>query len=707
MQTWKIKRREISRPGDKRWRVRVMGIVMILLTLATAAYDFPQFWNQGAGYVQAQTGWTPPLLSETAFKFGLDLQVGTHLVYEADMKDIAEADRLDALAGVRDVIERRVNAFGVSEPVVQISTTGGTYRVIIELAGVLDVKEAIKQIGETPVLEFKEPGQQLDRELTAEEKVTLEQKQKEDRKNAADVLAKARAGQDFETLYNQYSQMSNVNGLNLGDQAEGVSIQAQPESPLRVDSITSTSLFYGPIGQEIVNSNARTGQIINKVIETSQGLNIVKYIEARTDKEMLLSHILICFEGKAGCQNPIPALDASLQINDIRDQATAENFAELAKQYSTDKSGDGSGDLGWVKPGDVVPAFEIAAKQTAVGAISNVVETDYGYHIILKREEKPITTYSVDRILMPLTTQFDILPPSSPWKNTGLSGKQLKRSTVQFDQSSGAPHISLQFNDEGATLFGELTKANVGQPIAIFLDGAAISTPVVQEAIYGGQAVITGNFTLDEAKLLAQRLNAGALPVPVKLLSQQTVGPTLGAVSLQKSIMAGLIGFALVALYMIFFYRLAGLISVIAIFLYAFLNLAAYRFFGVTITLAGIAGFVLSLGMAVDANVLIIERFKEEYKAGRDFATAIDEGFRRAWSAIWDGNLTTLIAAAVLFYFSSSFIKGFAVTLSIGVLLSMLSAIFVSRVYFKNILSWSWLRHPSLYRAKRPITEVK
>ena len=196
--------------------------------------------------------------------------------------------------------------------------------------------------------------------------------------------------------------------------------------------------------------------------------------------------------------------------------------------------------------------------------------------------------------------------------NTSLSGKQLKRAGVEFDQTgAGQPYVSITFDSEGDKLFGDLTARLIRQPIGIFLDGELISAPIVQQAIYGGQAQITGNFTVDEAKVLAQRLNAGALPVPIELLSQQTVGPTLGANSLSRSMNAGLIGFLLVALFMMLYYRLPGILSVATLALYGVLNLAAYKLFGVTMTLAGIAGFILSVGMAVDANVLIFERLKE------------------------------------------------------------------------------------------------
>src|SRR3989338_2943653 len=286
------------------------------------------------------------------------------------------------------------------------------------------------------------------------------------------------------------------------------------------------------------------------------------------------------------------------------------------------------------------------------------------------------------------------------FENTALSGAQLKRAGVEFDPNTGVPYVTLQFNKEGAQLFAEITESHVGQQIAIYLDGQIISAPVVQTAIYGGEAIITGQSDLEEARLLAQRLNAGALPVPIELISQQTVGPTLGAVSLDKSLQAAIIGLMLVGLFMIVYYRLPGVLSVVALVVYGVLVLAIFKSLPVTITLSGLAGFILSVGMAVGANGLIFERMKEELRAGRALDRAVDEGFKRAWSSIRDGNLTTLIACAILYWLSSSFIQGFALTLAIGVVMSMFSAIVVTRMMLKGVVRWKFLQKAWLYCVK-------
>ncbi|MBI4049411.1 MAG: protein translocase subunit SecD [Candidatus Doudnabacteria bacterium] len=398
---------------------------------------------------------------EKQFKLnlGLDLQGGTHLVYEGDLKDIEEGARSDAMNSARDVIERRVNAFGVSEPVVQVS---GSNRIIVELPGVKDINEAIKLIGQTPFLEFRE-------------------------------------------------------------------------------------------------------------------------------------------------ENPNPP------------------------QITPNAAGE----------------------------------------IILDENQ----------VFIPTT----------------LTGKELERASLEFDQRTGAPNIVLQFDAEGTKKFSDITAKNVNKRVGIFLDGQLLSAPVVNEAITNGRALITGQFSVAEAKELVTRLNSGALPVPIKLIQQQNVGATLGLSSVQKSVAAGLIGFAVIAAFMIIYYRLPGFLAVIALTIYALISLAVFKTLGITLTLAGIAGFILSIGMAVDANILIFERMKEELRRGKTLDNAVEEGFRRAWLSVRDSNFSSLITTFILGYFGTSIIRGFAVTLSIGILISMFTAITVTRTFLRLLVGHNLLVHHWLY----------
>lgn len=275
-----------------------------------------------------------------------------------------------------------------------------------------------------------------------------------------------------------------------------------------------------------------------------------------------------------------------------------------------------------------------------------------------------------------LTPSLDFrLEQEEDFVATGLSGRHLKRSELFFDPTTFEPSVNLYFDGEGKKLFSDLTKENVGKRVAIFLDGVPISVPVIREPIIDGQAVISGDFTVKEAKVLVQRLNAGALPVPINLISQQTVGASLGHDSLDKSLKAGLYGLAAVAIFMLLFYRLRGLAAVLALLIYGALLLAIFKFLPVTLTLAGLAGVILSIGMAVDANVLVFERLKEESR--------IADAFKRAWPAIRDGNISTLITCFILYFFTAGLVRGFALTLGIGILISMFSAMFVTRLFLE------------------------
>ncbi len=264
---------------------------------------------------------------------------------------------------------------------------------------------------------------------------------------------------------------------------------------------------------------------------------------------------------------------------------------------------------------------------------------------------------------------------------TELTGRYLQKATLEFDQNTREPKVSLQFNDVGTKLFAQITKTNVGKMVAIYLDGAPVSTPVVREEIPNGQAVISGSFTPTEAKLLVGRLNSGALPVPITLLSTQTIGATLGESAVKAGVKAAILGFLLVAIFLILWYRLPGLIAVLALSFYTAILLAIFKLLPVTLTAAGIGGFIISLGMAVDANVLIFERMKEEIRKGSNIHDGIHAGFKRAWTSVRDSNTSSIITSIILFWLGTPLIKGFALTFGLGVLVSMFSAITVSRIF--------------------------
>lgn len=270
--------------------------------------------------------------------------------------------------------------------------------------------------------------------------------------------------------------------------------------------------------------------------------------------------------------------------------------------------------------------------------------------------------------------------------STGLDGSYLDGAQLQFTNSgagqiSGQPIVAITFNSEGRELFAKITTENKGEVLAIFLDGVVISSPVINDAITDGKAIISGNFAGEEAKALVRDLNYGSLPVPVELISTQTIGASLGQDAKTAGVKAGLYGFILIVVFLILWYRLPGVVASVSLVAYIILSLAVFKLIPVTFTAAGIAGFILSIGMAVDANVLIFERMKEELKKGKTIHDALHEGFSRAWLSIRDSNVSSMITAVILFWLGTSAIKGFALTLGLGVLISMFTAITVSRTF--------------------------
>lgn len=505
---------------------------------------------------------SPGWFSKFKVHLGLDLQGGTHLVYQADVSGLEGSEKREGVEALRDVIERRVNAYGVSEPVVQTNYSGDNYRIIVELAGVKDVNEAISIIDKTPLLEFKTQAEILPEENASSTEELVNEQIDEVKIQAQEILDRALNGENFAQLAREYSQdtASAVNGGDLGYVTRGV---------------------FVPEFDEVIFDNLENGQIAPELIESQFGYHIIKKEDQRLNE-----------------------------------------------------------------------AGEIEVKSS---------------HILFQKADADLAAYN--------------------WVESGLTGKDVAKAQLTFEPTTQEPLVLLTFNEQGKDLFSEITTENVGKPVAIFLDGVLISSPIVQEAIKDGQAQISGNFNISDAKELVKNLNLGALPVPIDLIGQTTVGASLGAESVAKSLLAGIIGLIAAALFMLVFYRLPGLLSVIALAIYTVISLAIFELIPVTMTLAGVAGFILSIGMAVDANVLIFERTKEELRKGRSLHSSIENGFTRAWASIRDSNISSIITCIILAWFGSSIVKGFAITLAIGILVSMFSAITVTRTFLRMVVS--------------------
>lgn len=554
-------------------KIRLQAILILIIAVFGALFT----WPKGPDWLR----------DEVKLHLGLDLAGGAHLVYQADVENIPEDSRDSAVEGTRDVIERRINSLGVGEPVVQTNKSEENYRIIVELPGITDIKQAIAKIGDTAVLEFKEQAEPAP--LTQEEQQEREKYNKAQKEKAETVL----------------SEVIDKDDAAFTEKAKNLS--EDPGSAQNGGDLDfAKGGMFVPEFEEVLFDKLKDGQTYNQIVESAFGYHIIRRVESR-------------------CKN-----------------TKTDKIAECAPNQP------------------------------------EIITEVRGRHILFLKQS------------------LDSKTPLEQWKNTQLSGEHLKKAAVVFDQKTGFPIVSLQFNDEGAKLFEDITGRNIGKQVAIFLDGAIISAPRVNEKISGGNAVITGNFTVADARDLTKRLNAGALPVNINLISQQRIGASLGSESLQKSFIAGIIGMIIVALFMIAYYRLPGLIASIALLIYSLVIIALFKLIPVVMTLSGVAGFILTIGMAVDANVLIFERLKEELRSGKTLQAAIDEGFSRAWSSIRDSNLSTLISAFILIWLGESMIKGFGVTLAIGIIISMFTAITVTRVLLKLVArlgrkgGWIW-----------------
>ncbi len=327
------------------------------------------------------------------------------------------------------------------------------------------------------------------------------------------------------------------------------------------------------------------------------------------------------------------------------------------------------------------PVIQVVSKKGLIVELPGIKDVDKAIELIGQTAQlefrEAILDKSIDKNNNIISFNYD------DWKDIGLTGANFKKATVIINPSTQKPEIAIEFDKKGGDIFKEVTSRNIGKPLAIFLDKKILSAPTVQTAITEGKGVITGDFSLDQAKKLEIQLNAGALPVPIKLIEQRNIGPSLGKESVQKSLIAGLIGLLLVAIFMIGYFRFLGFVADVVLLIYALIVLALFKLIPVTLTLAGIGGFILSIGMAVDANILIFERIREELKRGKSLASAIESGFTNAWNSIRDGSISSLITCLILWKFGASLIKGFALTLGLGILVSLLCSMIITKTFLK------------------------
>lgn len=681
--------------------------LIILFALVLGYYDLPAQFQKLPG--------TPESVRNAKVVLGLDLQGGSQLDYKIDLTKVPQEKQKQVISGVVEVINKRVNSLGVSEPNIYTSKVGNEDHLIVELAGIKDLDEAKRVVGKTIQLEFKEKKENADPQYAANVKASAQK-----------VLDAMKASPtQFEVLA-QEAQQSNpgkvVYTKGTWEFVEALPASTQTELQKLVDGQISVALVEGSTGYKVENN-----QLVEEkgvLIYRKEGKRSTATL-SESEKSLMVSHILVAYKGSERAADTVTRSkdEAKTRAEEVLARLQkGEAFGEVAKTTSDEPgAAESQGKLSEpvTKNGGYDATFTAAAlKLGKIGELSPITETAFGFHII-KADSFDQIQYS----------QLSFSTLDDQWQETGLNGEQFESAQVTFDQIS-QPVVSIKFTAAGAKLFEEITGRNVGKPVAIYVGGNLISSPNVNEKIAGGSAVINGMGSIQEAQDLARDLNTGAIPAPIVLTGQYTIGSTLGQEALDMSIKAGLIGVLILAIAMIFYYRLPGLIAVIALGMYTTILLFLVKstlptaaavaiavvvfvalvykileskdggwekFLGfilscfvlffvsfllkspIVLTLAGVAGVVLSIGMAVDANILIFERMKEELRAGRPLSSAIEVGFDRAWSSIRDSNFSSLLTCAILFYFGTSIIQGFAFNLAAGILVSMFTAITVTR----------------------------
>lgn len=577
---------------------------------------------------------------------GLDLQGGSHLVYQVEpVSDDtgAEADlpEQEDLTALQRIIEERVNSSGLGEPIIQIL---GDDRLLIQLPGVGDPGRAKRLIGETARLEFKHRKINVDRDLTTEGVITADDIVSVTAEPFPEELAPADPGADetqAEPTPNPDEAPAAETGTDATPAAEAdatpgpeASAEAAPEAETESEEPPAPVIIieFTPQGA------AKFDEVITRLNESLQlvGFNVPP------------NSLTVTINGN----EPLEINASAFTITKLQD---SNRYMFLYPQPTPDPDAES------------VDFHDLARAQRAVGSGPTVefVETQ---------------------------GQVD--------EDFGLGGDNLSRAYASLHAQSDQPIINLEFDSVGTRLFGEKTTEIAGittEAIAIFLDDRELVSPVVRQPITTGVAIIEGGFTLEQARDISLQLEGGRLPFPITLIQERDVDAILGADSLAKSVVAGIVGLALVFLFMTLYYRVPGLVASVALLIYAAMVLAIFKALPVTLTLSGVAATILSVGMAVDANVLIFERMKDELRNGRTLISAINIGFNRAWPAIRDSNVSTLITCGILFYFSNqlgtTIVQGFAVTLAIGVMISMFSAIVVSRTILRVIAATRLARY--------------
>ena len=598
---------------------------------------------------------------------GLDLQGGSHLVYQAIDAETGEPAAPDErqMDSLKESIERRVNASGLGEPVIQIL---GENQLLVQLPGIRDLARAKDLIGETAQLVFRHRTLGVERvidELTEEDIVGVEL------------------------------------GLFPVEAPEGME-----DAPETGESASDDEPQTGetPVAESTPETSSESGE--GEPSEEEAGAEEEAEVEAEVEDGLPGLFVEFTDDGAAKFGEIVDRLRESLGLDEAGNPVEGD-FIPLPSLLSVSVEGAQTLDF------DLVYALLAGP----LGLQLNIdPRTPVSAPFIERVDDSNVFVLNIGNIAQTLTeareTFGDEVTVSFPREiqgkldeDIGLTGENLTSAYADQHQGSGQPIVVVEFDVDGTKVFGELTEQIAGlsdHQVAIFLDDNELISPQVTTAITAGSAIIQGrDFTLERVQDLALLLESGRLPTPIELIAERDVDAILGADSLSKSVVAGLVGLALVLLFMVLYYRIPGVIAAVALVFYSLLILAIFKILPITLTLSGVGAVILSIGMAVDANILIFERMKDELRLGRTLMAAINIGFNRAWPAIRDGNVSTLITCAILFYFSdqlgTTVVQGFASALAIGVLLSMFTAIFVSRTILRVMANTRLSRRPEWF----------